>query len=81
MASDLHVGVNHLALDEERIRQEQFFEGILRLQERISKVSCRVFDIFRNCNGVFRTPNDNFRIQLTKKDTVKKWKTWRMEFD
>ncbi|VDM35236.1 unnamed protein product, partial [Hydatigera taeniaeformis] len=37
VASDLRVGVNHLALDEERIRQEQFFEGILDLQQRISQ--------------------------------------------
>ncbi|KAH9280998.1 hypothetical protein ECG_06496 [Echinococcus granulosus] len=37
VASDLKVGVNHLALDEERIRQEQFFEGIRDLQQRISQ--------------------------------------------
>ncbi|KAL5107558.1 hypothetical protein TcWFU_003537 [Taenia crassiceps] len=37
VASDLKVGVNHLALDEERIRQKQFFEGILDLQQRISQ--------------------------------------------
>ncbi|VDD75772.1 unnamed protein product [Mesocestoides corti] len=35
VASDLRVGVNHMALDEERIRQERFFEGILELQKRI----------------------------------------------
>ncbi len=38
MASELRVGVNHLALDEERIRQEQFFQGILDLEDRLRKV-------------------------------------------
>nr|CDS31384.2 microtubule actin cross linking factor 1 [Hymenolepis microstoma] len=35
VASDLRVGVNHLALDEERLRQEQFLQGLLDLQHRI----------------------------------------------
>lgn len=45
VASDLKVGVNHLALDEERIRQEQFFEGILDLQQRISQVNLQTLII------------------------------------
>ncbi|KAM3179131.1 hypothetical protein ACTXT7_001178 [Hymenolepis weldensis] len=35
VASDLRVGVNHLALDEERLRQEQFLQGLVDLQHRI----------------------------------------------
>ncbi|KAM7541808.1 hypothetical protein Aperf_G00000014224 [Anoplocephala perfoliata] len=35
VAGDLRVGVNHLALDKERLRQEQFLQGIIDLQHRI----------------------------------------------
>lgn len=39
MANELHVGVNLLALDEERLRQETFFEGIRALEDQIRRVS------------------------------------------